>query len=195
MNTPTNPPITRTNQRKLQPPRIWIGSLADYNAGRLHGDWCDAAVDPPSDLRAAVDRILAGSDEPDAEEWGIFDYDDFGDFHVGEYDTLEQVSAVACGIVAHGPAFATWAEMHDGNPDMLAQFDDCFIGTYDSPTDWARDVLDGSGIEEALDREVPADLRAYVQFDYDGFARDLQLGGDVHIETAPDGKVWLFRVI
>ncbi len=39
MNTPTNPPITRTNQRKLQPPRIWIGSLADYNAGRLHGDW------------------------------------------------------------------------------------------------------------------------------------------------------------
>lgn len=100
--------------RKLQP-RIWIGSLADYNAGRLHGDWCDAAVDP-SDLRAAVDRILAGSDEPDAEEWGIFDYDDFGDLHVGEYDTLEQVSAVACGIVAHGPAFATWLRCTTGIP-------------------------------------------------------------------------------
>lgn len=175
-------------------PRIWVGSLADYNAGRLLGDWLDAAADP-SDLRAAVDRILAGSHESDAEEWGIFDYDDFGDYQVGEYDSLDQVANVARGIAEHGPAFATWVEIHDGNPDMLAQFDDCFIGTYDSPADWAREVLEGSGIEETLDREVPADLRAYIQFDYDGFARDLQLSGDVHIENAPDGKVWLFRVI
>ena len=179
--------------RKLQP-RIWVGSLADYNAGRLHGDWLDAAVDP-SDLRAAVFRILVSSHEPGAEEWGIFDYDDFGGYQVGEYDALDQVATVARGIAEHGPAFATWAEIHDGNPDMLAQFDDCFIGTYDSPADWAREALEGSGIEATLDREVPADLRAYIQFDYDGFARDLQLSGDVHIENAPDGKVWLFRVI
>ncbi|MCF8785263.1 antirestriction protein ArdA [Rhodococcus ruber] len=179
--------------RQLQP-RIWVGSLADYNAGRLHGDWIDAAVDP-STLQAAVERILASSVEPDADEWGIFDYDEFGDYQVGEYDPLDQVAAVARGIAEHGSAFATWAEIHDGNPDMLAQFDDCFLGTYDSVSVWAREVLDGSGIEETLDREVPADLRAYVQFDYDEFAHSLQLSGDIHVENAPDGKVWLFRVI
>lgn len=26
-------------------PKVWIGSLADYNAGILTGDWVDAAVD------------------------------------------------------------------------------------------------------------------------------------------------------
>ncbi|MFT4042905.1 MAG: antirestriction protein ArdA [Gordonia sp. (in: high G+C Gram-positive bacteria)] len=177
--------------RHLQP-RVWIGSLADYNAGHLHGDWCDAAVDP-DDLQTAVDHILARSSEPDAEEWGIFDYDDFGGFHVGEYDTLEHVTAVARGIAEHGPAFAAWAELHDGDPDLLAQFDDCYIGTFDSP-DWAHDMLDGSGIEETLDRDIPAGLRPYIQFDYAGFARDCQLSGDVHIENAPDGKVWIFHV-
>jgi antirestriction protein len=178
---------------KLQP-RIWIGSLADYNAGRLHGDWLDATVDS-IDLQAAVNRILASSGEPDAEEWGIFDYDDFGDFKVDEHEALNQVAAVARGIVEYGPAFATWAEIHDGNPDMLTQFEDCFMGTYESPTDWAREMLDASGIEVTLDREVPTDLRAYIQFDYDGFARDARLSGDVHIEDAPAGKVWIFRVI
>ncbi len=193
MNTPTNA-ITRTNQPENSSPVF--GSVA----------WRTTTPDGSTATGVTLPSTRATSERPSIASWpgltnrtpksgGIFDYDDFGDLHVGEYDTLEQVSAVACGIVAHGPAFATWAEMHDGNPDMLAQFDDCFIGTYDSPTDWARDVLDGSGIEEALDRAVPADLRAYVQFDYDGLARDLQLGGDVHIETAPDGKVWLFRVI
>jgi antirestriction protein len=175
-------------------PCIWIGSLADYNAGRLHGEWLDAAVDA-IDLQAAIKRILASSREPSAEEWGIFDYDDFGAFHVDEHEALDQVAVVARGIVEFGPAFAAWAEIHEGNPDMLAQFEDCFMGTYESPADWAREVLESSDIEVTLDREIPADLRAYIQFDYDGLAYDARLGGDIHIEDAPEGKVWIFRVI
>jgi hypothetical protein len=27
-------------------PRIYVASLADYNAGRLHGSWLDAARNP-----------------------------------------------------------------------------------------------------------------------------------------------------
>lgn len=48
-------------------PRVWIGSLADYNNGTLHGDWVDAAVDE-EDLIAAAERIVASSEESGAEE-------------------------------------------------------------------------------------------------------------------------------
>lgn len=33
-------------------PRIWVGSLLDYNAGILHGDWIDA----PRRTRRSVSR-------------------------------------------------------------------------------------------------------------------------------------------
>lgn len=179
--------------RRLQP-RIWVASLADYNAGRLHGDWLDAAVDS-ADLLSAVARILATSREPDAEEWGIFDYDGFGGYQVGEYESLDDLAAIARGIEHHGAAFATWAEIHDGDPDMLTQFDECFLGTYDSAADWAREVLDNSDVERILDDQIPTDLRGYVQVDYDSFAEDQRLSGSVQFEHAPDGQFWVFRVI
>lgn len=172
-------------------PRIWIGSLADYNAGRLHGDWIDAAVEE-DELVEAVQRILATSQEPDAEEWGIFDYDEFGSFRVNEYDDLGMVSAVARGIAELGHAFAAWAELHDGEPGMLDSFQDAFLGEYDSPDDWAREVLADQGLEEEIDRAIPNSVRPYVSIDYAAFARDAQLGGDVYIDTTPEGRVWIF---
>src|SRR5262249_45674874 len=57
-------------------PRIWIGSLSDYNNGRLYGTWMDATLEP-EELHAAVQFMLRNSDTPGAEEWAIFDYEDF----------------------------------------------------------------------------------------------------------------------
>jgi antirestriction protein len=172
-------------------PRVWIGSLANYNAGRLHGDWVDAAVEE-DELVDAVQRILATSKEQDAEEWGIFDYDEFGTFRVNEYDDLGMVSAVARGIAEHGAAFAAWAELHDGEASMLDQFEDAYLGEYDSIEDWARTVLDETGLEETLSKGLPASLVAYVRIDYEAWARDAVLGGDVHAEDKPGGGIWLF---
>lgn len=173
-------------------PRIWVGSLADYNAGRLHGDWLDAAV-PDEELRAAVQRILAGSHEPDAEEYGIFDYDEFGAFRVGEYEQLDVVTRVARGIAEHGLAFAAYAQLHDADPAMLDSFGDSYVGKYNSPEEWARDVLHDS-LEAELDRTVPEALRGYVSINYAGFARDAELSGGMHFERSPDGHVYVFTV-
>ncbi len=41
-------------------------SLADYNAGVLHGAWLDATLEP-DELAAAVQFMLRNSHEPDAE--------------------------------------------------------------------------------------------------------------------------------
>jgi len=181
----------RESQNDLHP-RIWVGSLADYNAGRLHGTWLDAAVDT-DELVDGVQRMLASSQEPNAEEWGIFDFDEFGTYRVNEYDDLAQVARVARGIRDHGPAFAAWAELHDGDDAMLDGFEDAFLGAYDTAVDWAREVLEDGALEAELDRAIPDSLRAYVSIDYAAFVHDCQIGGDIDVEANPDGGVWIFR--
>lgn len=51
-------------------PRVYVASLADCNAGRLHGRWIDA--DQSADaIREQIAEMLAESKEPIAEEWAI----------------------------------------------------------------------------------------------------------------------------
>src|SRR5487761_1425212 len=94
-------------------PRIYVASLADYNAGRRHGVRLDAVQDE-EDLQAGVTAMLETSPEPIAEEWAIQDYEGFGSVRLGEYESLATISAVARGIAEHGQAFAAWASYQDG---------------------------------------------------------------------------------
>lgn len=185
---PQNP---EREQQPILRPRIWVGSLADYNARRLHGEWLDAAVSD-DELQAGVQNILASSHEPGAEEYGIFDYDEFGAFRVGEYEQLDVVARVARGIAEHGPAFATYAQLHDADPAMLASFEDSYVGEYESAADWAREVL--GGLEAELDLTCPEYLRGYVSVDYAGFARDAALSGRMHFEEGPTGRIYVFAI-
>lgn len=181
-------------------PRIWIGSLLDYNNGRLYGDWVDAAQDAEA-LAAAARNILAASPtmaetgDP-AEEFGIFDHDDFGDWKPGEYEDLDVVASVARGIHKHGPAFAAWADLHDADPDMLAAFDDAYLGAYDSPQAWAEQVMDETSSAAALEQlaeERLGDLARYVRLDSDAWVHDAWLSGDIHIVQRQEGGVWMFQ--
>lgn len=181
----------------LRPPRpmVWIACLAAYNDGQLHGEWVDAAVEE-DELAAAAQRILASSPIPGAEEYAIFDTDQFGAFNVGEYDRLETVARVARGIKEHGHAFGVWAQLHDADPDMLAGFEDAFIGEYDSREDWAREMLDDLNLDGFLRMgAIPEAIRPYLHVDYEGWARDVELGGEVHIEPTPWGRIYAFSTL
>ncbi|MGW0019942.1 antirestriction protein ArdA [Rhodococcus sp. NPDC003382] len=104
-----------SSERRSTPgPRIYVASLADYNAGRLHGAWLDAGRDP-ADLQADIRAMLAAAPEPGAEEYAIHDYEGFGEARIYEHDSLELVSRIARGIAAHGLAFAAWADIQ---PDL-----------------------------------------------------------------------------
>lgn len=181
-------------------PAIWIGSLLDYNNGLLHGDWTNAARED-SDVWADVQRILAASPTSKetgelAEEWGIFDYEDFGDWKPGEYEDLSVVTAVARGISDHGPAFAAWADLHDADPDMLVSFEDCYLGEFDSPEAWAESWLEDTGSREELDRlleEKVGDLARYVRLDTGAWVQDAYLSGDISIVHKDGGGAWIFR--
>lgn len=172
-------------------PRVWIGSLADYNNGVLHGDWVDAAVDD-EELIAAAQAILATSEEPGAEEYAIFDYDDFGDFRPEQYEQLSLVAKVARGIQEHGDAYAAWAQLHDADPDMLNAFEDSYLGEYDSPEDWAREVAEESSIERRVEDAFGENLARFIRFDAAQFAQDAWLGGDIYVLHKDCGGCWIF---
>ncbi len=171
-------------------PRIYVASLSDYNDGRLHGAWLDAAQEVEV-LYDQVDVMLKLSPLPGAEEWAIHDYESFGSFQLGEYEALEWISAVASGIVEHGYAFAAYAELVNDQPERLKDFDDAYRGQWESLEAYADELLDDLGATELLE-QVPDWLQPYVSLDVAGFARDLTLGGDIWTAEAAEGGVWVF---
>ncbi len=172
-------------------PQVWIGSLADYVAGKLVGAWIDANQEP-DELQQAIQDVLASSGEPGAEEWAIFDHEGFNPFQLGTNEDVRIISAVAKGITEHGEAFASWAELHDGDLDMLAHFQDAYLGHFASAADFGQQLLDDFEVEAVLDREVPEWIRRHVQVDIEGLADDMALSGDVWIEEAPSGGIYVF---
>jgi antirestriction protein len=188
---PRNEPEHEEQQRPK--PSIYVASLSDYNAGRLHGTWIDADQSA-EDLQAAINEMLAASPEPGAEEWAIHDFEGFGPLRLGEYENIEHVAALARGITEHGPAFAAFANFVglDGN-ELLASFEDSYLGHWESTTAYAEDWLDAAGLDHMLDEAVPSSLRPYVQVNVEALARDMEIEGSIHAEDASGGGVYLFQ--
>lgn len=183
-------------QREHEPshhPRIYVASLSDYNTGRLHGQWLDAAQEPEA-LLAGISAMLAASTEPGAEEWAIHDYEQFCGVRLGEYESLENVSKIALGIAEHGAAFGAWAEyLGCGGWDDLDRFEDCYQGRWESLTDYAEQLLEDMGLHEIIERGVPEHLQPYVRIDSEGLARDMSYNGELYAaEDSEGGGVFLF---
>jgi len=176
-------------------PRIWVGSLADYNAGRLYGVWMDATLEP-DELHAAVQFLLHTGYTPSAEEWGIFDYEGFGGHEVSEWSSFSTVSLVAQGIAEYGPAYAAWVDyVGDTSGELLEpeRFQDHYLGEWDSLEDYVEDVLQETGFYHNLDealQQIPEDLRHYVKVDVEGIAEEW--GQGLYVVEALGVKVWVF---
>ena len=170
-------------------PHIYVASLADYNAGFLHGEWINAVKDP-EDLQSIISLVLAGSVTPNAEEWAIHDYENFGPVHLSEYESIEHVSAIALGIQEHGMAFAHWADYLGSSQwdEYLDRFEDNFRGQWSSSAEFAESLLEDVGVD--LDSLVDEWLQPYVRFDLDAFAHDLSY--DYYIAEDQDG-VYVFE--
>ncbi|OMB81428.1 antirestriction protein [Mycolicibacterium conceptionense] len=172
---------------------MYVASLADYNNGRLHGRWIDAAREP-EDIQADINAILDSSSEPNAEEWAIHDYEQFGRWKVGEYDSVEQISRIARNIAEHGYAYSAWADVFDGDDASfdIDSFHEAYLGHYDSVTDYVEQMADDLGYEAEL-AKLPEHLQGYAHIDYTAIARDMELSGDIAAVQDPNGGLWLFR--
>jgi antirestriction protein len=180
-------------------PQIYVADLAAYNNGILHGLWLDAAREPDA-IHEDINAMLAASPEPGAEEFAIHDYEQFGSCRVHEYDSIELVSAIARGIKQYGYAFAAWADVQEGEPELLDDFEEAFIGEYESVAAYVQECLEERGAEAELERLLAgselADLAGYITIDTEALARDWFLGGDINVYKVPTevgGGVWLFH--
>jgi antirestriction protein len=174
-------------------PRIYVASLSDYNAGILHGAWLNAAQET-SVLNAGIAEMLNRSPSGGAEEWAIHDFEGFGTYRLSEYESIDKVGRLARGIVRHGEAFSAWAGYLGTNDwDTLDQFEDFYLGRWDSVSDYAEAFIDELDLREELEKVAP-NLGPYISIDYEALGRDLSLGGDVVALDTSDGHgLYLFH--
>jgi antirestriction protein len=167
-------------------PRIYVACLAAYNNGILHGEWIDA--DQPADeIHEAVQRMLAASPQPGAEEWAIHDFEGFGELRLGEYESLERIADIAAGIAEHGPAFTAWLSYDESrDPSDSAAFADAYRGEWDSLRAYAEDYAEQTGMYDAADRAGSA----YVVVDIDMLMRDLDI--ELYSAASDHGTVYVF---
>lgn len=165
------------------PYRIYVVNLSKHNNGDHDGTWLAVSdYTDAEELQEAIDGVSQGAD------WAIHDYD--GGPALGEGPTTTSLMAVVEAIEAHGETLVTaWIghHGHSHSPDLEGVSDaiaDADHGVWDSPADWAEDFLESTG---AL-AEVPAYLRSYI--DFEAYARDAELGGDMGFIKLPNGTVW-----
>lgn len=172
----------------IDTPRIYVACLAAYNNGKLHGRWIDADQDA-DDIRAEIGEMLKESPEPDAEEWAIHDFENFGGLRLSEGEDIGQLAELAELVAEHGDIFAKLVD-HVGGLQYVEHarqlMEDGYAGAHDSLEDFASELLEDTGQLKS----VPDNLRPY--FDFEKYGHDLELGGDVFTIDGEDGKVHVF---
>ena len=168
-------------------PRIYVASLSDYNAGRLHGQWIDCDQDV-EDIRQEIAEMLAKSTEPVAEEWAIHDYEGFGGLRLGEYEDVDHIAELAQLIGEHRELITHIVDYCGGLNSLdeaRRKMEEDYLGEWDSLEEWAEDHLDSCGILE----NVPKEIRNYI--DFKKYAEDYELDGGIFTINL-NGKVHIF---
>jgi antirestriction protein len=175
----------------MSEPRIYVASLSDYNAGILHGVWIDATQDD-DEIYLLVHEMLAESptalaEGSTAEEWAVHDFEGFYGLMVGEYTDLDAVSELAKALGEHGEAYAAYVNLVGAHYATPEGFEEAYEGEYGSPEDWAREWHDSVGTFHG----VADTFEQY--FDFEAFARDCEVGGDLNFVECSTGGVYAFR--
>lgn len=184
-------------------PKIYVACLSAYNNGYLHGLWVDATQEP-EDIFEDIKWMLSWSpvrDDEACEEWAIHDYEDFEDVELGEYESIQRVSALAQALeeATDKQAFAAYlanyqyeinTETKEDLEEALEKFGDCYCGHYDSEQNF---VLTSEEIEAMFNF---SGLQKDYQFwsfhiDWESVARELFMTG----YDAVDAKtgIYVFR--
>lgn len=133
-------------------PKVWIGCLAAYNEGTLHGKWFDVP-DTEDELWAAIKTVIDSSPADYPEEWFFADNEDFHPWQPGEWPTIGKLVLAAQLIREQGAAAAGWLA-NDETPlneaddyaELEESFQEAFAGTWDSDEAYAREYVESCGL-------------------------------------------------
>ncbi len=150
--------------------QIYVGTYAKYNNGNLFGAWLE--LENFTDLDDFLEECKKLHEDEADPEFMFQDYEGFPSKFYGESHI--------------DPEVWEWLELDEDDRKLtelyweycsddatIKQVRERFYGKFDNRAHWAEDYLESTG---ALST-VPENMRSY--FDYDSFARDCQLNGDL----------------
>jgi antirestriction protein len=150
--------------------KVYVGTYRKYNEGSLAGDWLD--LTDYSSKKDFIEACLELHDDEKDPELMFQDWEDIPADFIGESSIDEKVWE--------------WLELSEDDRETVAMYREdvnfnapieealeCYQGEFDSEEDWAVDYWEQTGMLS----EVPEQVQSYI--DYEKFARDAQLGGDM----------------
>jgi antirestriction protein len=157
--------------------RVWFGSLAAYNAGRLVGCWVSLPADDES-LRSLYNRYSNNG------QHDVFIADYEAPIKVGEYDCIFKLNDIA----------AAYTDLTDddqekllyllgngyGFDEAMGNLENVIITPYRSYKEMAEAFVD-----DGLYGEIPKHLESYI--DYEAIGRDLKFSGQY--DLTDDGYI------
>ena len=165
-------------------PRAWVGCLAAYNAGTLHGAWLDC--DDEYTFGEGCKSILASSPVDDAEELWVMDHE--GLPMSGECNPQEalRLGLIVDAVVAVGGypfEIIEHAIDHVGGSGDLKlvtdYIDEAYQGTYKDRANFACEFHENMGTE------TPEHLQYYI--DWDSMGRDMLMSDFYDVDLRSGG--------
>lgn len=165
-------------------PSVYVGTYHKYNCGSIAGAWVDLDIyDNKDDFYAHCAELHKDEADP---EFMFQDYEGFPEVYYGESGLKDEL----WDFVKLSPHDKDVVEHYLDNIDKNAEISDIlekYSGVFASKSDWAEEFLTDCGTM----RDIPEKLRYY--FDFESYARDCELGGDVTFVEKSYNEVMVFN--
>tara|TARA_B100000949_G_C14055854_1_gene355610 strand:- start:108 stop:593 length:486 start_codon:yes stop_codon:yes gene_type:complete len=149
-----------------------MACLAAYNNGYLHGRWIDATIGADA-IHDEINKMLAASPMPDAEEWALHDYEGFEGLNLSEYEGIGDIVEKAEFIEEHGRLGAEVANHYGDFETAKRALEDDYAGQYECLADFAQEITEETTF-------IPETLQYYI--DWERMGRDLEVNDVLAIE-------------
>lgn len=150
--------------------KVYVGTYRKYNNGSIQGDWLDLEdYDNKAEFYEACLELHSDEEDP---ELMFQDWEEIPRRYITESSIEEDLWDWLKLSPQEREIASTYLEEVDHSADLEVALE-AFDGEHDSEVDWAADFWDQTGMLN----QVPEFAQSYI--DYEAFARDARLGGDM----------------
>jgi antirestriction protein len=150
--------------------KIYVGTYGKYNAGSIKGAWLDLEdYNSKQEFIDACYKLHADENDP---ELMFQDWEDIPSSFISESSLDERTWEWLSLDEDERQTVSAYLDEVDQSSDVDSALE-AFDGEHDSEEDWARDFWEQTGMSSQL----PEFAQNYI--DYQGFARDASMGGDI----------------
>lgn len=164
-----------TTQINISDASVYVGTYAKYNDGSIYGKWMNLSdYSSRGEFYEACAELHSDEEDP---EYMFQDYENIPEGLIGESwlceNTFEVLETLGNLNENDLEAFLIWCDNDHKDfsksdiDELISDFQDDYVGRYDSEEDFARELVDGR-----------SDLNDFAKeyFAYEAYARDLFCG-------------------